>query len=346
MAPSGPAPSGAGAGSSGRSVELLEEPPPQSPTGRSDHAFGEDGTPPPLAGTGPSASSRLTRRYIAEPFLVNAHIGIRRSEIEDLLALFWLPASIFVAAEAAALVGVRKSFFESMTEGAFDQGPRYGAVVEVHVWASATMWALGALQVFCERTRKHPESAWRHRRAGQAMLGLFFSVVLPTSLYLTVLQRIDYLSCAVGAVLLDTAFCTSYFLLRGWRVGRLRRTSKSLSLHGRLMQCGVVMSMSILPQRLLQLYLTAQLKSHHQLNYTFSILVTSILFVLFGHFFDGPRGGIWISCVGAENAEEAYGSARAGPLECWAWRLRWLAYMAVYRALRWFLATPVAGAER
>jgi len=288
---------------------------------------------------GPSSQGReapyyRARRFIAEPFLLNAHIGIRRSEIEDLLALIWLPAAIFVVAEVAALVGVRKSFFEAITDGAFYLGPRYAAVVELHVWASAVMWALGATQIFCERTRKHPESAWKHRRAGEAMLGLFFSVVLPTSLYLTALQRIDYLSPAVAAVLLDTAFCTTYFLFRGWRVGRLRRTSKSLTLHGRLMQCGMAMSMSILPQRFLQLYLTAQLKSHHQVNYTISILVTSILFVIFGHFLDGPRGGIWISCLGAENAEEAYGSATAGPVERWAWRLRWLVYMVAYQAFR------------
>lgn len=308
--------------------------------------------PPPLASwCSRRSSSQIredlvswrARRYPAEPFLANAHIGSRRTEIEDLLALFWLPASIFVAAEAAALLGLRKSFFESLTEGAFYLGPRYAAVVELHIWTSALMWALGAMQIFCERTRKHPESAWRHRRAGEAMLGLFFATVLPTSLYLTVLQRIDYLSPAVGAVLLDTAFCTTYFLLRGWRVGRLRRSAKSMSLHGRLMQCGVVMSMSILPQRLLQLYLTMQLKDYHQLNYTISIMVTSVLFVLFGHFLDGPRGGVWLASIGAENAEEAYGSARAGPLERWAWRLRWLAYMAAYQALR-CLAGPVATA--
>merc|ERR1712113_495039 len=118
---------------------------------------------------------------------------------------------------------------------------------------------------------------------------------------------------------MGTAFCTLYFLVRGWRVARLRRTSKSLQLHGRLMQCGIVMSMSILPQRLLQLYLTSQLKHTHQLNYTISILVTSILFVLFGHFLDGPRGGIWIACIGEENAEEAYGSARPAAFEFWFW---------------------------
>jgi len=107
------------------------------------------------------------------------------------------------------------------------------------------------------------------------------------------------------------------------------------------MQCGIVMSMSILPQRLLQLYLTMQTKDNHQLNYTVSILVTSVLFLLFGHFVDGPRGGIWFACIGAENAEEAYGSARAGPIERWTWRLRWLLYMALYKVLRWVCAgTP------
>jgi len=106
-----------------------------------------------------------------------------------------------------------------------------------------------------------------------------------------------------------------------------------MQLHGRLMQCGVVMSMSILPQRLLQLYLTSQLKQYHQLNYSVSILVTSILFVLFGHFVDGPRGGIWLACIGPENAEEAYGSAKASAMERWAWRLRWLTYMVVYQGL-------------
>lgn len=253
--------------------------------------------------------------------------------MEGILGLFWLPASLFVAAEALALVGLRKSFFVSITDNAFDVGPRYNTVVEVHVWASIAMWLLGAVQVFGEHTRRDPETAWRHRRAGEGMLGLFFIVVFPTSLYLTMLQRIDWLAPAVGAVLLDTAFCTFYFLFRGWRVARLRQTARSLALHGRLMQCGILMSMSILPQRFLQLYLTMQLKTHHQLNYSISILVTSILFVLFGHFFDGPRGGIWMACIGAEHAEEAYGSAKASPIERWAWRTRWLTYMACYSVL-------------
>ena len=78
-----------------------------------------------------------------------------------------------------------------------------------------------------------------------------------------------------------------------------------MTLHGRLMQRGIVMSTSILPQRLLQVYLTAQIKIHHQVNYTVSILVTAILFVLFGHFQEGPRGGIWLASIGAKNAEEA-----------------------------------------
>jgi len=229
---------------------------------------------------------------------------------------------------------LRKSFFEAMTDGAFELWPRFETVVEVHVWASVAMWLVAAVQVLWERPRKSRDLSWIHRRTGQAMLTLFYVIVFPTSLYLTVMQRVDWLSPAVGAVLLDTAFCTSYFLYRGWRVVRLSHSARSLSLHGRLMQCGILMSMSILPQRFLQLYLTAQLKSHHHVNYSVSILVTAILFVLFGHFWDGPRGGIWLASIGADNAEEAYGSAVASSFERYAWRSRWVVYMVSYSAIR------------
>merc|ERR1712187_719372 len=204
--------------------------------------------------------------------------------------------------------------------------------------------------------RKSPSTAWLHRRFGQAMLLDFFIVIFPTSVYLSVKQRIDYLAFAVAAVLFDTAFCSAYFLYRGYLVARARRReSSSLALHGRLMQCGIMMSMSILPQRLLQLYLTFMRRSGsrpfgdqgafaddpgaHQLNYTLSIMVTSILFVLCGHFSDGPRGGIWIACIGSEHAEEAFGSARPSQHERMLWRSRWLIYIFIYKVLTyWFSA--------
>lgn len=286
-----------------------------------------------------SESQPLRRRhvppsYIMEPFMRASQAGARRSAAEDALALAWLPGVVFAGAEALAFLGLRKSIFVALTDGAFELGARYAAVVEVHVWASIAMWSLGAAQVFGERIRRRPETAWVHRRGGEAMLGVYLLVVFPTALYLTVLQRIDYATLAVGAVLMDTAVCTTYFLVRGWRVGRLRRNAKSLSLHGKLMQCGLLMSMSILPQRFLQLYLTAQYKLAHQLTYTISILTTSILFVLFGHLVDGPRGGIWLASIGQENAEEAYGTATARPLEKWAWRTRWFTYMFLHGLLR------------
>jgi len=256
-----------------------------------------------------------------------------RSEVEEILRMFWYPAAVFGLAEVITYLGWRRSFFEKITEGAFELDFRFESVVELHVWASVLMWSLGAVQVVWERARRSPELVWAHRRMGQAMLLVFFVVVFPTSLYLTFRQRVDWLSTGVGAVLLDTAFCTAYFLYRGWRVVRRRRTSKALGLHGRLMQCGVLMSMSILPQRFLQLYLTAQFKAH-QLNYSISILVTAILFVVFGHFLDGPRGGIWMACIGREHCEEAYGSAVPSAAERWAWRLRWVAYSVLYCGVR------------
>lgn len=286
-----------------------------------------------------SGSRQRPPRYLVENFIV-ASLGGRRStsELEQLLVCFWVPAAVFATAEVGAFLGLRKSFFVALTDGAFEAGRRYGTVVEIHVWASVSMWAMAAVQVWGEQLRKRPETAWIHRRTGQIFLLLFFSVIFPTSLYLSALQRIDHFAPAVAAVLLDTAFCTMYFLFRGWRVARLRSTPRSLSLHGKLMQCGVMMSMSILPQRLLQFYLTMQVKGHYQMNYSLSILVTSILFVLFGHFKDGARGGIWLNCIGTENAEEAFGSLRASAPERWAWRLRWLAYVLVYYTLRRLLS--------
>eukprot|EP00933_Yihiella_yeosuensis_P027516 TRINITY_DN2140_c1_g1_i1.p1 TRINITY_DN2140_c1_g1~~TRINITY_DN2140_c1_g1_i1.p1 ORF type:complete len:355 (+),score=30.64 TRINITY_DN2140_c1_g1_i1:29-1066(+) len=277
----------------------------------------------------------LVQRYPVENAIL-AMFGGRRpvSELEKLLRTFWTPAAIFGGAEIVSFVWLRKSFFVAITNGAFEVGLRYASVVEVHVWASVAMWCMGAVQVFGENLRKSAATAWIHRLTGRLFLLLFFIIVFPTSLYLTAFQRIDYLAPAVGAVLLDTGFCTAYFLYRGWRVARLRLSQKSLTLHGRLMQCGIVMSMSILPQRLLQLYLSIQLQNHPQVNYSASILVTSILFVLFGHFKEGPRGGIWMTCIGLENAEEAFGSARPSMVEVWFWKLRWLMYMALYCSVR------------
>lgn len=298
--------------------------------------------PCPAAPSAPSSPARDTAarlgRYPAEEAL-RGFLRTSRSEIEVLLRGFWMPAGIFVAAEAGAYLVVRKSFFEAITNGAFEQWPRFEAVVELHVWASIAMWSAAAVQVLWERPRKTPQLVWIHRRTGQAMLTLFFAVVFPTSLYLTIMQHVDWLSPFVGAVLLDTAICTAYFLFSGWRVVQASRTPRSLALHGRLMQCGIVMSMSILPQRLLQLYLTAQMRTHHQLNYTVSILVTAVLFVLFGHFKEGPRGGIWMASIGTENAEEAFGSAMPSSIERRLWRSRWIVYVVVYILIREWIGT-------
>jgi len=294
---------------------------------------------PLQAPTEPLRSSYRHMRplYRMQPWVLNT-FGTRRSEVEEILGVFWMPATLFATVELGAFLGVRKSFFVAITGDAFENGHLYGQVVEIHVWASAAMWALAANQILGERFRKSPMLSWVHRRSGQAMLGLFYSVVLPTSLYLSFKQRIDFLAPAVAAVLLDTATCTSYFLLRGWCVARRRRNSDSLALHGRLMQCGVLMSMSILPQRLLQLYLTCSQRFNHQANYTASILLTSVLFVYFEHFLDGPRGGVWLSCIGPDNQEEAYGSARASWLERMAWRSRWAIYAITYFCVRrWYV---------
>ena len=182
-----------------------------------------------------------------------------------MLSIFWVPASIFVVAEVGAYASFRKSFFVALTGNAFDLGLSYARVVELHVWASIAMWTLAAFQIH-QRTRKW-QSPWLHRLMGKAMLLTFFIVVFPTSLYLSALQRIDYLAPAVAAVLLDTASCTAFFLYRAWRVARTavpHRNPKSMALHGRLMQCGTMMGMSILPQRFLQFYLTMHLKMSHQ----------------------------------------------------------------------------------
>eukprot|EP00439_Symbiodinium_sp_Y106_P033237 s3948_g3.t7 len=260
-----------------------------------------------------AAQSALPQR---SPTVISLLSGRTGTELEYFLRVFWVPAAAFVAAEMLAFLVRRASFFVVLTDNAFEVGPTYSKVVEVHVWASIAMWSLAAVQVLGEQLRRRRDLAWIHRLAGQAML------------------RIDVLAPAVAAVLLDTAFCTAFFLYRGWRVARLRASSKSIAVHGKLMQCGTMMSMAILPQRFLQLYLTMQLKGHHQVNYSASILVTSILFFVFGHFQKGPRGFIWMNCIGSDNAEEAFGSRHASPLEQWSWKLRWLAYVPIYYAMR------------
>ncbi|CAL1138234.1 unnamed protein product [Cladocopium goreaui] len=251
-----------------------------------------------------------------------------RKELELLLTLFWAPATVFVVAEVVSYLCMHKSFFGN----AFDVGISYEQVVEVHVFASIAMWILAAVQIRIE-TRKRQSPAL-HRLTGVVMLLLFFLIVFPSSLYLSALQRIEYWAPAVpwrgddptmdiqrvAAVLLDTAGCTAFFLCAAlWEDAR-HQWSESLALHGRLMQCGVMMSMAILPQRFLQFYLSMQFRTFpqagggmldmddcrtkHQVNYSASILVTSVLFFVYGHFFEGPRGRIWVQCIGAEHLEE------------------------------------------
>lgn len=258
-----------------------------------------------------------------------------RKELELLLTLFWAPATVFVAAEVVSYLCMHKSFFVALTGKAFDVGTSYEQVVEVHVFASIAMWILAAVQIRIE-TRKRQSPAV-HRCTGTVMLLLFFLIVFPSSLYLSALQRIEYWAPAVAAVLLDTAGCTAFFLYRGWRVARLRATSESLALHGRLMQCGVMMSMAILPQRFLQFYLSMQFRTFPQVNYSASILVTSVLFFVYGHFFEGPRGRIWAQCIGAEHLEEAFGSRQPSMWERYMWKFRWLAYVPIYYLLSAFL---------
>ncbi|CAL1139846.1 unnamed protein product [Cladocopium goreaui] len=188
-----------------------------------------------------------------------------RKELELLLTLFWAPATVFVVAEVVSYLCMHKSFFVALTGNAFDVGISYEQVVEVHVFASIAMWILAAVQIRIE-TRKRQSPAL-HRLTGVVMLLLFFLIVFPSSLYLSALQRIEYWAPAVAAVLLDTAGCTAFFLYRGWRVARLRATSESLALHGRLMQCGVMMSMAILPQRFLQFYLSMQFRTFPQVEF-------------------------------------------------------------------------------
>lgn len=130
---------------------------------------------------------------------------------------------------------MHKSFFVALTGNAFDVGISYEQVVEVHVFASIAMWILAAVQIRIE-TRKRQSPALHRLTGVEVMLLLFFLIVFPSSLYLSALQRIEYWAPAVAAVLLDTAGCTAFFLYRGWRVARLRATSESLALHGRLMQ--------------------------------------------------------------------------------------------------------------
>eukprot|EP00439_Symbiodinium_sp_Y106_P033158 s3948_g3.t5 len=180
-----------------------------------------------------AAQSALPQR---SPTVISLLSGRTGTELEYFLRVFWVPAAAFVAAEMLAFLVRRASFFVVLTDNAFEVGPTYSKVVEVHVWASIAMWSLAAVQVLGEQLRRRRDLAWIHRLAGQAMLLLFFLVVLPTSLYLSALQhlgdrgpkhprRIDVLAPAVAAVLLDTAFCTAFFLYRGWRVARLRAST-------------------------------------------------------------------------------------------------------------------------
>jgi len=264
-----------------------------------------------------------------------------------LISMYAAPTVIFAVAELAALVSTQTSVFVALTFPAFENGPRYAFIVNFHIWASTLMWALAAEQIFFKQVRGLSVRSWVHKRCGQAMLCLCFSVVLPTSLYLSLNQRILFLAPAVRAILLDTMVFTGYFLYRGWRVIRTRLTADSSCVHGRLMQCGVIVSMSIVPQRYLQLLLTgvrlailaiskrfwpgaSTLALSHQANYTVSVLVTAILFIVSGHASEGPRGNVWLACIGEEHAEEAFGSARASLLERWVWRLRWLAYVLIH----------------
>jgi len=302
----------------------------------------------PEYGGGPTSSSDSTIPFFA---------GLK--SLEQVLDQIWPLACIFAFTEVNSLCYFGNTFFGIATTDSFQNTKLFANVVKVHVLCSAVMWAIGAVQVLAKTLRVGPR-ARQHRLFGYVFLLVYWIVVWPTSFWLGLNQRIEHGGPIVTAILLEIVVSSGYFFWRAFRVVRLRRRGTiSLVLHGKLMRCGLVMTMAILPQRLIQLVLTsfwwvayltrvyvckpifgsestncvasANLQGH-QMNYTYSMIVTSIGFVVCGHIKEGPRGRIWRQYLGDEHLEEAYGSLKASSLERGAWLARWPIYCCCYFA--------------
>lgn len=312
-----------------------------------------------LAGVASSAedSGGRHRDVCSEPRVAALFPGV-----EDLLQRLGPLACGFAALEVCALLALGDSAFGSATAPAFANTVTFERTMKFHVWCAALMWVLGAVQVL-SRGLRWGQHSWVHKRLGYSFLLIYWLAVWPTSLWLGLHQRVERLGPVVTAILLEIAMSAAYFFWRGFVVARARRHGdSSLVLHGKLMRCGLVMTMAILPQRSLQFLLTlvwwlltlvhqrfclpffgpasaychwAPTTHAHQVNYTLSMIVTSNAFVWYGHFFDGPRGWVWRGYLGKEHAEEAYGSVIPGRVERYCWLGRWLVYVAAY-----FLASP------
>lgn len=275
---------------------------------------------------------------------------------------FWLLPLCFVLAEIASMATVQKTVAGWWTNNTFGslEGCK-GQMIKVHVLVSIVFWLLGAEQVFMKDWRQG-HLAIVHRAAGYVFILLFVLIVGPTSFYLSLCLRGKYGGLLVSCMLIDVTVLSYYFFWRALQVARHRRRgSASLANHGRLMKCGLLMTMFQVPQRALMSgllvikkmllsfrdvfdsYSTVDSSSGSPLDvlilsdqsvYTISMAYYSIVILTIGgscsHLVIGPRSVLWADLIGAANHDEAYGSKEVGVFEAWAWRLRWLVYASAF----------------
>jgi len=277
----------------------------------------------------------------------------------------WSIAFGWMCAEFGTWATTGESFFGTLTGGVVESIREVqGLSIRWHMATGAIFWGLCFIQIFLKWLRKG-ELAWIHRRCGQAALIFWFLVVGPTAAYLS-------LYCSPGPhgkqlamagfsfISLDTTLYASYFLWRGWLVAlRRKRGADSLTLHGKAMRIGVVISMSILWQRPVQLavicvrkllllmvpYLPHAVASTvfgiatHVLDHHVILSVTTVFPYAFASMFmlDGPRS-IWvIKMMDLNNAdcEELFGSLQPCLLENALWRC----HVPFFIGLRWYVTS-------
>lgn len=271
-------------------------------------------------------------------------------KVKNLSTMFqgcaWPIVGVFLCVQFGCWKLTGDSFFGYMTNGVVESF-KLDTVSwsKVHMVSGATMWILAGFQ-FVGKPFRQGQLAWIHRTAGRLLISLWFFIVGPTAIYLSVRVGIgqgrnQFIMTLFTWVSLDTAFYAYYLYWRGMWIARYKvNGAASIQLHKKCMELGTAMTMTILAQRPLQfgvicfrgvLLVLAQPLPSFVSWLIASVLDHNVILSLTTCFFgcallgciDGPRSGFAQKHLfSLEEAWELFGTAKPGTLELWCWRLR------------------------
>eukprot|EP00419_Tripos_fusus_P052857 CAMPEP_0172808940 /NCGR_PEP_ID=MMETSP1075-20121228/7968_1 /TAXON_ID=2916 /ORGANISM="Ceratium fusus, Strain PA161109" /LENGTH=327 /DNA_ID=CAMNT_0013648133 /DNA_START=51 /DNA_END=1031 /DNA_ORIENTATION=+ len=174
--------------------------------------------------------------------------------------LLWLYPLFFITAQILFFATTGDGVFGNATGGVVESMRLVttGRAMRWHMFSASAMWVLGAGQFLLKPFRRG-RLAWVHRTTGLAFLLLWFLVAGPTAAYLSLFtgngpRQAQTMMAIFSAVSLETTVWAYYCFWRAWQVARIRANgAASISLHNKLMACGIFFTMTILYQRPLQL---------------------------------------------------------------------------------------------